>query len=90
MVTITLHGALNLYAPGGERSVRVELHGPTTAGQLLELMGIPLEILSMLLINDRRVDPEALVSDGDLVEAFPFCAGGRGFLGLKSEGWGGR
>jgi len=83
LVTITLHGVLNLYAPRGERSVTIELHGPTTAGQLLELMGIPLGMLSMLLINDRRVGPEALVSDGDLVEAFPFCAGGRGLSGAE-------
>ncbi len=75
-VTVTVHGTLNLYLPNKQRIVRVELESPSTAGQLLESLGLPLGLLSMLLVNDGRAEPESPLSDGDLLEAFPFCAGG--------------
>ncbi len=75
-VTVTVHGTLNLYLRDKQRVVRVELEGPSTAGRLLESLGLPLGILSMLLVNDRRAEPESPLSDGDLLEAFPFCGGG--------------
>ncbi len=75
-VTVTLHGALNLYSPEGKRTVQLQLNGPSTTGQLLEALGLPLGILSILLINDRRAETDSPLSDGDLVEAFPYCAGG--------------
>ncbi|MHB0868838.1 MAG: MoaD/ThiS family protein [Chloroflexota bacterium] len=75
-VTVTLHGTLNLYLPDKRRMVRVELESPSTAGQLLESLGLPLGLLSMLLVNDRTAEPESSLSDGDLLEAFPFCGGG--------------
>lgn len=75
-VTVTLHGSLNLYLPDKERTTRVDLPRPTTAGQLLEGLGLPTGILSMLLLNDQRADPDALLAEGDLLEAFPYCGGG--------------
>ncbi len=75
-VTVTLHGALNLYMPDKGRILRVQLAGPSTAGQLLESLGMPLGMLSMLLVNDKRADTDSPLTDGDLLEAFPYCAGG--------------
>jgi hypothetical protein len=75
-ITVTLHGALNLYAPDRGRILRVELDRPSTAGELLESLGLPLGMLSMLLLNDKRADTDSQLADGDLLEAFPYCAGG--------------
>ncbi len=75
-VTVTLHGTLNLYLPDKERIHRVELPAPSTAGQLLESLGLPLGMLSMLLINDKRADSDSPLADGDLLETFPLCGGG--------------
>ena len=75
-ITVTLHGALNLYLPDKGKLVRVETMEPATVVQLLESLGIPVGMLSMLLINNKRADSDSPLADGDLLEAFPYCAGG--------------
>ncbi len=75
-VAVTLHGELNLYRSDKSRFFRIELEEQSTAGQLLEALGLPLGVLSMLMINDKRADTDSPISDGDLLEAFPLCGGG--------------
>ncbi len=74
-VTVTLHGTLNTFVAGRLRSVRVDLPEPGQAGEVLERLGLPLGMLSLLLINGQRVEVEAPLADGDQIEAFPVCGG---------------
>ncbi len=76
--TVKLYGILTRYPQGGRATVQVDLPEPATAGELLERLGVPLSLLANLVLNGRQVDPEAPVAEGDVLEAFPYCAGGRG------------
>ncbi len=76
LVTVTLYGILNHFLPDRQKTRQVEFQGPSTAGDLLDGLGLPVGMLSLLLVNGKQVTPEALLIDGDLVEAFPVCGGG--------------
>jgi len=76
LVTVKLYGTLNRYPPGRESTLQLELQEPASAGQLLERLGIPVGMLSALSLNGRRASPEELLSEGDLLEAFPPLCGG--------------
>ena len=50
--------------------------GITCAGDILALMNIPREEVSILLINGFHQKPETPVKDGDIVALFPPVGGG--------------
>ena len=50
--------------------------GITCAGDILALMSIPKEEVSILLINGFHQKPETPVKDGDIVALFPPVGGG--------------
>jgi len=75
-VTITLHGTLQHSLPSGEKTALVSLQTPTTAGELLQGLGLPVEIVSMLYLNGEKVSMDAPVKSGDLLEVFPLLCGG--------------
>jgi hypothetical protein len=75
-VIVTLHGTLQRSLPSGERTASVDLQTPSTAGKLLEGLDLPVDIVSMLYLNGEKVNMDALVGPGDLLEVFPFLCGG--------------
>jgi hypothetical protein len=75
-VTVKLHGTLNRFLAGGEGSLRIDLAAPSTAGGLLEELGVPFDVLDVLCLNGQLSAPETPLSEGDLLEAFPFLGGG--------------
>ncbi len=83
-VTVTLHGTLNIFVAGRDRTMQVELQEPSTAGELLRRLDLPVEILSLLLLNGKRADLDVPITAGDTIEAFPACGGGRS-EGLRTE-----
>jgi molybdopterin converting factor small subunit len=85
-VTVKLHGTLNRYLPSRESSLRLDLAGPSIAGGLLEELGVPFDVLDVLFVNGRVSAPETPLSEGDVVEAFPFLGGGQASSELIADG----
>lgn len=81
MVTVKLYGTLNRFLPGGEGSIELDLGPPSTVGGLLERLEVPLGALDALLLNGQLSSPGAPLTDGDLLEAFPFLGGGSASAG---------
>ncbi len=75
-VTVKLHGTLSRSLRTRKDRILVELHGPSSAQGLLEELGLPVEVVSLLYLNGEQVDLEAPVGPGDLLEAFPLLCGG--------------
>jgi sulfur carrier protein ThiS len=75
-VAITLHGTMQRSLPSGEKTVTVEIQAPSTPRELLEGLGLPIETVSLLYLNDERVQMDAEVKPGDVLEVFPLLCGG--------------
>ena len=61
---------------GRDKVTMLSPEGITCAGDILALMGIPTEEVSILLVNGFHQKPETPVKDGDIVALFPPVGGG--------------
>ena len=61
---------------GRDKVTMLSPEGITCAGDILALMGIPAEEVSILLVNGFHQKPENPVKDGDIVALFPPVGGG--------------
>ena len=61
---------------GREKITMLSPDGIACAGDILTLMGIPAEEVSILLVNGFHQKPETPVKDGDIVALFPPVGGG--------------
>ena len=61
---------------GREKITMLSADGIACAGDILTLMGIPPEEVSLLLVNGFHQKPETPVKDGDIVALFPPVGGG--------------
>ena len=61
---------------GRDKVTMLSPEGITCAGDILALMGIPAEEVSILLVNGFHQKPETPVNDGDIVALFPPVGGG--------------
>lgn len=61
---------------GRDKVTMLSPEGITCAGDILALMSIPKEEVSILLINGFHQKPETPVKDGDIVALFPPVGGG--------------
>ncbi len=72
-VHVTLKGTLADRLPGGRGEVEVE--GGATVQALSDQLGLPGRHC-VFVINGTTVKPDAVLSEGDRVQAFPPMAGG--------------
>jgi sulfur carrier protein ThiS len=75
-ITVKLYGTLNRYLPEGKGVARIDLAPPATTGELLEKLDLPVELLDALFLNGKLASLDTQLSEGDLLEAFPFLGGG--------------
>ena len=61
---------------GRDKVTMLSPEGITCAGDILALMSIPKEEVSILLINGFHQKPETEVKDEDIVSLFPAVGGG--------------
>ena len=61
---------------GREKVTMLSPDGISCAGDILTLMNIPAEEVSILLVNGFHQKPEPPVKDGDIVPLFPPVGGG--------------
>ncbi len=81
-LTLKLFATLGQYLPpGAERNkAQIEIDDGTTVSQLVEELGLPLELTHLVLINGIYVSPEErdrrVFRAGDEFAVFPPIAGG--------------
>jgi len=56
---------------GEECHFELHLETPTPISEVLKLVGIPLEHVSLAMVNHRSVPKESTVSSGDRIAVFP-------------------
>ena len=61
---------------GRDKVTMLPPEGIATAADILSLLDIPAEEVSILLINGFHRKPESTVQDGDIVALFPPVGGG--------------
>lgn len=61
---------------GRDKITMLSPDGIACAGDILSLMNIPREEVSILLVNGFHQKPETTVKDGDIVALFPPVGGG--------------
>ncbi len=68
---------MSLLPPGTPgNTVEMEAEPGATIGALLQPLGVPLDETTVLLLNGLQANPDAFLSDGDVVTAFSAIAGG--------------
>jgi sulfur carrier protein ThiS len=77
-VHVRLKGSLAGYVPGGQDEVDVA--EGAEVGTLVQLLGLPGRHV-VFVVNGTTVKPDAVLREGDRVQAFPPMAGGARFVG---------
>ncbi len=75
-ITLRLYGNLRRYAPGGTDRAALELADGLTIRALLQSLGVPENDWWMSAVNDRVVDADSVLHEGELVEIFEPVGGG--------------
>lgn len=75
-IEVELYATLRKYGRSQEGPFPVDLVEGDRAGRLVELLGIPLDVERIILINGRPANLESTLEEGDKVVIFPPVAGG--------------
>jgi formyl-CoA transferase len=75
VITLVLHGELRQFSPGGMKQLSVEGAGKTALNVVREL-GIPAAETAAFIVNGEQRDGDAVLRDGDTLEALPAISGG--------------
>lgn len=74
-ITVKTYASLREYTDG-EGTVSMELDEGAHVEDVLQKLGVPRDEVKILMLNGRRVNPGAQISDGDRLAVFPPIAGG--------------
>lgn len=77
-ITVRLYGNLRRYAGNRRDRTEMDVQDKATIRSLLQSLGVAENDWWMAAVNDRVVDPEETLSEGDLVEIFDPVGGGTG------------
>jgi sulfur-carrier protein len=75
-VEVQLYATLRKYGPSREGPLIMDLSEGEGVARVLEVLGVPLHVEKVILINGRPAEPDSLLRDGDKVVLFPPVAGG--------------
>ena len=81
-VYVKLYASLRRFAPDqplGEPMPRHVPEGATVEHLMTEVLGLPHDVVAIVLVNGIRREPQHRLSPGDEVVLFPPMAGGRCF-----------
>jgi molybdopterin converting factor small subunit len=76
-VAVRVCGGLANYTQGRAEYHRLEVPPGITAGQILQLLGIPESEVWLLAVGQRQVDESRVLNAGDELLVFPPVAGGQ-------------
>ena len=72
-ISVKCYATLARYAPEGGV---FEAPAGTTAGQLVQALGLEPDDVKILFVNNAHADPARVLADGDRVGLFPAIGGG--------------
>lgn len=75
-VEVELFATLRKYGGGQEGVFPADLADGDRVLRVIELLGIPLEVERVILVNGRPANLESVLNEGDKVVIFPPVAGG--------------
>lgn len=77
-VTVKLHAILRRYRPAGipEEGIPVEIPDGGTPREVAAALGIPLELIHAVFVNEAQAGLDTPLRPGDLVRLFPPVVGG--------------
>ena len=77
-VSVNLSTTLRNFVPDYQPSLglTLDIGAGLKASELAEKLGLPLQDIKIIMLNGKRVEPEAQVADGDRVGFFPAVGGG--------------
>jgi hypothetical protein len=76
-VELKLYGSLKKYAKSTTQlNHQIELPPNTSINDMITFVGIPSEIIGIILLDGKYCYPDSTIRDGSIVSLFPFAGGG--------------
>jgi len=75
-ITVELQVHLKQYSPNGAAVFEVEVPQGTTVDSIVNGLGIPEEMASVIVVNREKGEPETVLREGDKLTLIPPLAGG--------------
>ncbi len=75
-VTVELQAYLEQYSPNGQSVFEYELPEGANVDRLVQRVGVPDELASVIIVNHENTGPDHPLQEGDRVTLIPPLAGG--------------
>lgn len=75
-LTVELQAYLMQYSPNGKSLFEYELPDGSSVATLVDKLGVPDELASVIVVSDENVDPSHKLAHGDRVTLIPPLSGG--------------
>jgi sulfur carrier protein ThiS len=75
-LTVELQAYLMQYSPNGKSVFEYDLPEGASVTTLVDKLGVPDELASVVIVSDENVDPTHELRDGDRVTVIPPLSGG--------------
>lgn len=75
-VKVELKGQLYWYDKENRKEIEIEANEIKTPMDVLKLLGIPPSEVQMVLVNNRKIDVNEEIKDGDVITFIPAISGG--------------
>lgn len=75
-IEVQLYATLRAYGPSKEATSMLDVHVNCTIQELFEMLMIPDNVESIVLVNGRPAAGESRLKEGDRIVLFPPAAGG--------------
>jgi sulfur carrier protein ThiS len=75
-VTVKILAELKYLLQSKQETVEMEVPPETTTSQLVERLGIPAHMVSIILVNKKISRRTDIVKEGDTIELLPLVSGG--------------
>lgn len=75
-LTVELQAYLMQYSPNGKSVFEYDLPDGASVTALVDKLGVPDELASVIVVSDENVEPSHKLQDGDRVTFIPPLSGG--------------
>ncbi|MBP1686110.1 MAG: Mut7-C ubiquitin [Deltaproteobacteria bacterium] len=76
-LTVKLHGSLRKYLPAGRTNpVVLDVGSSATVADVINCLGIPANHSRIAVVDEKQLEPTAVLSDGQELNLFPPLVGG--------------
>ena len=75
-VKVKAAGGVTKFMPGDASEHEVQVADNVTVGELLDTLGMPRDVPSIILVNRENASLDSKLKDGDVVHLLPMVVGG--------------